>query len=295
VSDLEYEKLAARFSDDGVYGTPADPAVVTPGVGLNVNIRANVHASLRGHAWTSGTEGDSLPIEPNLSGQTRIDRVVLRLTRSTWTVRAVVKQGTPGGGVPPLSQSDDDTGTYEIAVAEVNVISGANSVTVTRKELYVGTRRRVCTSTTRNPIPVAGETCYETDTGIIRLWTGSGWMTVFGDDGIVNANAPLSAWTIQVDNIIERRNGGIHCRFGSMARAAGTLSPATESRLPILIPAAYRHPTRDQYGLGMVNGEVARYIVYSAASDRPGQVWLVNKPQISTGNILLPSGLSWVV
>lgn len=296
ITDVEYEKIAARFSDDGIYGTPADPAVVTPGVGLNVAIRANVYGSLRGHAWSSGTDGDTLPIAPNTSGQTRIDRVVLRLDRSAWTVRAVVKTGTPGGGVPSLSQSTGDTGTFEIPLAEASLLSGAGSVTVTRKELWVGTRHRVCTSTTRNPVPIAGETCFETDTGIMRLWTGATWQSVFDDSGEIVVNSPLSAWTNNIDCILQRRNGGVHCRFGSMTRAAGNLSAGVESRLPILIPSAYRHPTRDMYALAMVGGEVARYIIYSANSDRPGQVWLTNKPSIATGQFLLPmSGLSWVV
>ncbi|MEU0458654.1 hypothetical protein ABZ322_38100, partial [Streptomyces sp. NPDC006129] len=152
MTDVEYERLAARFSDNGVYGTPADAAVVSPGVGLNVTVRAGVYASVRGHGWTSGADGDTLPIAANSSGQTRIDRIVLRLTRADWTVRAVVKQGTPGAGVPSLSQSTGDTGTYEVPLAEARLLSGATSVTVTRKELYVGTRVRPCTSSTRNPV-----------------------------------------------------------------------------------------------------------------------------------------------
>jgi hypothetical protein len=297
VTDLEYERLAARFSENGIYGTPADPAVVTAGVGLAVNVRADVYASVRGHAWASGSTGDTLEIAANSSGSTRIDRVVLRLDRSTWTVRAVVKTGTPGAGVPSLSQSAGDTGTYEIPLAEVTVLNGAASVTVTRKELYVGARLRPSTSTSRNPVPSPGEMCYETDTGRVRLWDGAAWVSALDDPGEVLINAPHTAWSNEADCVLQRRNGIVNLRLGSFKRTAGNLDAGTDSRLPAAIPAAYRHPTRDQYCMAYVTGaRIARIIIYSAASERPGQVWLVNKPDISVGEFVLPSsGLSWAV
>ena len=298
VTDVEYEKMAAHFSDNGVYGTPADTAVVAPGVGLNVTIRASVYGSVRGHGWTSGADGDTLAVDANASGQTRIDRVVLRLTRSDWTVRAVVKKGTAGAGVPSLSQSTGDTGTYEIPLAEVSILSGAGSVTVTRKELYVPTPHRVCTSSTRNPVPVAGETCFETDTGIMRLWTGGAWQAVSDDTGVIEINYPLAAaWSVETDSVLQKRNGSVHLRLGSFQRRGGTLAASSESRLPVMIPAAHRHPTRDQYPLAYITGAgIGRLIVYSSASDRPGQVWLANHPTISTNDFVLPvSGVSWVV
>lgn len=298
VTDTEYEKVAARFSDDGIYGTPSDTQVVTAGTGLTVTVRSGVYGSLRGHAWYSGSSDVTLSIDSNSSGSTRIDRVVLRLDRSTWNVTAAVKKGTPGSGVPALTQTTGDTGTYEIPLAEVNLLSGASSVTVARKELYTGTRIRPCTSTTRNPLPLPGEINMEMDTGRAVQWTGSSWRILSEDSGEVNVNSPLSAWSNEVDCILQKRNGSVHLRLGSFKRTAGTLAADDESRLPVLIPAAYRHPTRDQYGLAYVTGpSIGRFLIYSAASsDRAGQVWLVNKPSIPTGNFVLPeSGLSWVV
>lgn len=105
VTDLEYEKLSARFSDDGIYGSPSDTAVVAAGVGLSVDVRANVYGSVRGRAWSSGTTAVNLPVASNSSGSTRIDWVVLRLDRSTWNVRAVIRQGTPAPAPPPSSRT----------------------------------------------------------------------------------------------------------------------------------------------------------------------------------------------
>ncbi|MFD9212099.1 hypothetical protein ACFVY9_03065 [Streptomyces sp. NPDC059544] len=283
-----------------MYGTPADPAVVRPGVGLTVAVRAGVYASLRGHAWSSGTEGDVLPVAANSSGQTRVDRVVLRLTRADWTVRAVVKTGTPGGGAPSLSQATGDTGTYEIPLAEVSVLSGANSVTVTRKELWVGTRIRPATSTTRNPLPIVGEQAYETDTGITRQWTGSSWRAIVEDSGEINCNFAVSSWQATVDSILEVKNGIATFRPGSFKRTAGTLSASADSKLPAVIPSRYIHPTRDQYILGYMTGaEVCRMQIYSKSSSetqRRGELWLIHHPGIAKNEYVLPSsGVSWVI
>lgn len=298
VTDVEYEKIAARFSDDGVYGTPADTAVVAAGAGLSVNVRAEVHASLRGHAWYSGTSAVNLTIAANVSGSTRIDRIVLRLDRSTWTVRAVVRQGTAGSGAPALVQDLGDTGLYEIPLALVTLLSGAGTVTVARAELYTGARIRPASSSTRNPNPVPGEMVYETDTARVRLWTGSAWTSVFDDSGDVSVDSPLSAWAINGASVLQKRNGNVHLRLGVFERAAGTLAAGDQSRLPVLIPAAYRHPNRDQYGLAYISGGVlGRIAVSSGGSDTPGQVWLTHKPSsIATGGLVLPaSGISWVV
>ncbi|MFE9923263.1 hypothetical protein ACFYQA_17260 [Streptomyces sp. NPDC005774] len=297
VTDVQHEALAARFSDDGIYGSPADTAVVTAGVGLSVAIRADVHASLRGHGWTSGSTGETLPVAANVAGASRIDWVVLRLDRTDWTVRARIRQGTAGAGAPPLVQNTGATGIYEVPVARATIQPGASSVTVTRAEQYVGARTRPCTSTTRNPHPIVGETCFETNTGIMRLWTGSIWQSVFDDSGQIIVGSPLSPWNSNAEHVLQRRNGSVHLRLGSWTREGGTLAANTESRLPVLIPSAYRHPDRDQYGVAYVTGaRIARFIIYAASTDRPGQVWLTNKPTVARGESVLPvSGISWVV
>ena len=300
VTDGQYEQLSARFSDDGIYGTPADTQVVTAGVGLSVTVRADVYGSVRGHGWTSGTTGDTLPVTANVSGATRIDRVVLRLDRSTWTVRAVVREGTPGAGAPALAQSTGDTGTYEIPVADVSILSGAGSVTVTRKELYVGSRLRSATSSTRNPAPILGEMVYEVDTGITRQWNGSSWRSVVEDSGPIVVNFAVSAWEATVDSVLEVRNGSAMLRAGSFRRAAGTLASGAHSKLPVVIPSKYVHPDRDQYLLGYITGsEVCRMQIYSKNSSetqRRGELWLIHHPTLSTNDYVLPmSGLRWGV
>ncbi|MFE4051245.1 hypothetical protein [Streptomyces sp. YIM B13518] len=296
ITDVQYEQLAARFSDDGVYGTPADAAVVTAGTGLSVRLRADVYASVRGHGWTSGSTGDTLTIAPNTSGETRTDRIVLRLSRTTWKVRAVVLQGTPGDG-PPTLTTGEGFNSFEVLLANVTILNGAGSVTVTRGERYVGSRIRPTTSTSlTDPNPQLADVKWETDTKRLLLYDGSADRTIYSDSGPIVINSPLLAWSTETDSVIEERNGSVHLRLGSFVRRAGALSGGTVSRLPVLIPAAYRHPTRDRYVIAYVTGlQIARLTIYSAVTDKAGQVWITQHPTISTGDAVLTSGSSWVV
>jgi hypothetical protein len=296
VTDAEYERIAARFSDDGVYGDPADSAVVSPGVGLSVNILADAYGSVRGHAWHSGTTGDTLAISANASGSTRIDWIVLRLDRSDWTVRAAVREGTPGSGAPTLVQDDGDTGMYEVPLAKATTPSGAATVTVTRAEQYVGTRVRPCTSGQRPMAPRRGEAAYEVDTGRLILWNGTAWNVVYSNSGVIVINDPRDVWSVETDSVLEERNGNVHVRLGSFKRTGGGFSGTSISRLPVLIPSAYQHPTRDRYVIGYVSGlHICRMTIYAKTNTRAGEVWLTQHPAISTGDAILTSGISWVV
>ncbi|MFG3660231.1 hypothetical protein [Streptomyces sp. NPDC047706] len=295
VTDTEYEKMAARFSDDGVYGDPTDAAVASAGVGLNVTVRAEARASVRGHAWYSGTTPVNLPVSANATGSTRTDWVVLRLDRSTWQVRAVIREGTAGAGAPALVQDTGDIGVFEVPLALVTVPAGASAVSVTRAEQYVGTRLRPCTSTSRPAMPRRGDVCYEIDTGRLVLFNGSAWITVYSDSGVINVSSALSSWTVGITPVIWERNGNVHFRLGEFDRVGSSFTGASDSRLPVLIPAGYR-PTHHIYAVAYLTGSrIGRVTVYAAGNERAGQVWLTQHPGISTGDVVMPNSVSWVV
>ncbi|MYU21189.1 hypothetical protein, partial [Streptomyces sp. SID8352] len=234
MSDVEYEQLARFFSGAGVYGSPADPAVVRAGVGLTVTVRPDVFASVHGHCWTSGTTGDTLAIDPNTSGQARVDRVILRLSRTTWTVRAVVKKGTPGGG-PPALATGPEFPNYETLLGNVTVPPGALSVTVTRGERYVGRTIRVGTSTAQtNPNPEVGDITWETDTKRLRIYDGAKTITLYEAAGTVIVTAPQSGWAVEADSVLDYAAGQVNLRLGTFQRTGGEVAPAAESRLPVL-------------------------------------------------------------
>lgn len=296
VTDVEYERLAARFSDDGVYGTPADTRVVTPGVGLSVVVRADVAASVRGHGWYSGTDPVTVPLPPNETTQPRVDWIVLRLDRSDWTVRAVPVIGTPGSGAPALTQQTGDTGVYEIPLARVSVLGGALSVTVTRAEQYVGARIRPCTSTTRNPHPTAGEFAFETDTGRVLMWDGSAWLLIYRAAETANVDSPVSAWVMNGASVLERRGDVVTLRLAHFERK-GTLSAASDSKLPVLIPADHRHAYLQLHDVVFLSGNrVGVITIYPKNHDvRPGQVWLTVHPGLSNTQVVYSKTITWTV
>ncbi len=296
VTDVEYERLAERFSDDGVYGDPRQAAVVAAGVGLSVTIRAEVAASLRGHAWYAGPDTLSLAVAGNASGQTRIDWVVLRLDRSDWTVRAVIVAGTPGAGAPPLTQDPGGTGLYEIPLALVTVLSGAASVTVTRAEQYVGGRCRPCTSSTRPPLPRTGEQCFETDTGRVMVWDGSAWRVIHYDSGEISLQAVASpGWAVEGESIVQIKNGIAAVRLGAFRRT-GRLTVGIESRLPIRLPEMSQPPSYWQYPVVYLTGaRMGRLTVYSRGHARAGQIWLTEHAALDTDDFVVSSTTSWAV
>ncbi|MFM9637595.1 hypothetical protein [Streptomyces turgidiscabies] len=270
VTDTEYEKIAARFSDDGVYGVPSDTAVVAAGVGLSVDVRPGVYASVRGHAWTSGTATVNLPISANSSGSARVDRVVLRLDRSAWTVRAVVKAGASGAGAPALTQDAGDTGVYEIPLALVTVPNAATAVTVARGEQYIGSRTRPCTSTTLPLTPQPGEHAFETDTGILRMWTGSAWVIAYQDTGEIALGAGYDTWSSASSSVGRMLNGIVTLRVAK-TRVKSTLAVTdTDGSLLATVPPALR-PLRPNhfFGAQFSGGHAARVEVRT-----DGGIWV---------------------
>ncbi|UNZ20633.1 hypothetical protein [Streptomyces sp. 891-h] len=212
VTDPEYERIAARFSDDGVDGTPLDAAVVSAGTGLQVVVRSGVYASVRGFTWYSGSVDDTLTISANAAGSTRYDAVVLRLDRSTWDVRAVVVEGAAGSGVPTLTQDIGDTGAYEILLAYVTVPDGASSVTVSSRPQYIGSRIRPENDGSAHPNPDLGEISYRPNVGKWRGWNGSNWVSIYEDTGLLTIAPGFSTWNQIYNNVGQLRNGWVYLR-----------------------------------------------------------------------------------
>lgn len=145
VSDVQYEQLATSYAPNGVIGAPTDSSVAFgASTGMVVTIRSGKLAMVQGHGWTSGGSNFTVAVTANASGSTRIDQVVLRLTRSTWAITTVVKPGTPGSGVPPALTQDlpgGTTGVWEIPLATVTVASGAtgiNAADVVQNCVFIG-------------------------------------------------------------------------------------------------------------------------------------------------------------
>lgn len=246
VTDGEYELLTHPTGADGLVGTPADqPLVYGDSSGMQVKVRADRYALVRGRLWGSGGSEFAKTVGANSSGSTRIDLVILRLTRATPIVEIVVKAGTPGSGPPALTQDLGTTGVYEIPVAQVTVVDGASTIAagnVSAVSYYLGELLVVCTSDTR-PGHAPGRRIWETDTGREYLSTGTSWVRTYpvtADSPSTTNITPASGWSVaggQFARVV--RLSGIATLELVVSRTGAALGGNTESTI-LTIPSGYR-------------------------------------------------------
>jgi hypothetical protein len=132
VNDAQYERLALSYgAQAGLVGSPADTALIYgDSTGMQIKVRADRYACVRGYEWYSGATDFTKTITANSSGSTRIDLVVLRLSRTTWNVTVAVVNGTPGAGTAPNpTQNTGSTGVFELPLATVTVANAAATIT----------------------------------------------------------------------------------------------------------------------------------------------------------------------
>lgn len=146
----------------------------------------------------------------NSSGSPRVDLVVLRLNRSTWTVTVQVVQGTPGAGAPAATRTPSTGGgtIYEIELATVTVAAGATTLagsTVTDKAWYLNEDGQILCESDRRPPHHPGRSAFETDTGRWILSDGTNWRNAVDDSGIL-AVAMLTGFSA-TENNLQRRGG----------------------------------------------------------------------------------------
>lgn len=143
VDDSQYERLGLSYSGQGgLIGSPADTNLVYgDSTGMQVKVRADRYAYIRGYEWWSGATEFTKAIGANASGSTRVDLIVLRLSRTTWNVTIEVVAGTPGAGAPAVTQNTGTTGVWELPLATVSVAPSASTITagnVTFLGVYLG-------------------------------------------------------------------------------------------------------------------------------------------------------------
>jgi hypothetical protein len=186
VDDSQWEKLAVGIgSTAGVLGDFTSPQLVYgDSTGMQIKVAADRYALVRGHAWWSGSSIFTKSIASNSSGSTRIDLVVLRLSRTTWDVTVTIIQGTPGAGAPAPTQSLSTTGNFDLVLATVTVANGAATITAANVT-YVATHLSQLSKDIRVPsvaalayVPLltAGITATVSDaTNSIYIYDGTSW------------------------------------------------------------------------------------------------------------------------
>lgn len=184
VDDIQYEKIGITTGPYyGVLGDFTSPQLIYgDSSGRQIKIAADRYALVRGHVWWSGSTIVTKAIAANASGSTRIDLIVLRLSRTTWDVTCEIVQGTPGAGEPSPTQNHGTTGVFEVVLAVVTVANGAATITAGNVN-YVGPhldpaggRLRIPSSSYPWAPPAAfvGSELIAQDGTLLR-WNGSGY------------------------------------------------------------------------------------------------------------------------
>lgn len=133
VSDAQWEQIGHGFMGSGWVGRPGDAApVFADSTGPQVKIRSGQIFYVQGHGYTTGSSDIIVgPFAANGAGSTRIDRVVLQLSRTTYGVTPVIIQGVAGSGSSPAYTQNSvfsGAGVWQIPLCSVSLAPGFTSV-----------------------------------------------------------------------------------------------------------------------------------------------------------------------
>lgn len=289
LSSVEHEILTRLAIPDAVHGHPNDagPVLANTTATRTVNVRANIHAHVRGSFYQSGGTEIPLVLQPNTSGAPRIDRITLRLDRSTYIVKEHVLLGTPAANpvAPALRQDSGVTGFWDFGLADVRVENNASIITqdkITRRCWYIGSDGQIrCTSDTRPP-PEAGRVVWEHPAGRYLVGTGNRWLVAVEESGKAAMTVNTSLF-VATHNTLWRRNGWAWAEL-TANRPSGQLNPNTLYTVATL-PAGYRPDSLFQFAL-VVPGNNQSVGVGSVSPD--GLV------RVNPGGKAIPAGYNFV-
>ncbi|GGK13264.1 hypothetical protein GCM10010124_02310 [Pilimelia terevasa] len=198
-NETDYSRLFRELQDSGIADSIGGPgfAVSADSAGLKANIQPGF-GLLRGHAVRS-TDIESVELSAG-TGAARVDRVVLRLDPAENSIRPAVVEGTPGGGLPALTQSD--TGIFEEPLARINVGPTAASIApenVVDDRNFLGSRVGVWTTLTRPVAPRRSRFGLNITSGRWEWWTGAEWSDITGTPGAhTHAATDITAGTLPI-------------------------------------------------------------------------------------------------
>lgn len=115
-----------KLISDGVLATPSTNLQVQAGTGLQVSVSPGY--GMINAKYINVTTPQAVQLTSADIALDRIDRIVMKLDRTSRQITIYVKTGTPGATptIPPLTRTDD---VWELSLARVHVASGATSIT----------------------------------------------------------------------------------------------------------------------------------------------------------------------
>jgi hypothetical protein len=292
VDEVYYERLSISSVADGLVGLPTDSALVFAGTGLQIRFRANARGLVRGFMWEAGTTDVNVSVTPNSSGSTRTDLAVLRLDRSTWTVRTAIRQGTPGAGAPSPVQTE--TGVWELPVAEYPVANGASAPgTITPRAWWIDDGRILAKPAALPPhYPGRQVLEWNTTTGVKRqlVSDGGAWIVLWEDTG-AQAMSLVAGWSASV-NMVRRHSGLAVMHLTARRHPGGTLAPSGGAYADVAtIPAGYRPPATLEVPVYATGPQEST----SATITPAGTVSIRRDVELTFGTFFILAPAMWIV
>lgn len=183
-TENQYSRFFREIKSTGVVGDVASNAlqVTATGSGMGLAIAPGA-AAVRGHYVSSDAiASKTLGVGVSLA---RVDVVVLRLDPTLNQITIEVVAGTPGSGVPALTQTSDLI--YEFPLAQIAVgvsVTTISNGNITDLRFFGGDEVGIWTTALRPAAPRTGRTGYNLTLQAFEYWTGSAWanvLTAFSD------------------------------------------------------------------------------------------------------------------
>lgn len=291
LTESEWEQLGSIIGS-GVIGTSSDTAVAyADSSGRQVKIRAGKTAFFGGQIWLSGSTETIKAFDTNTSGSTRIDRLVWRLDRSTYTLRTVIVKGAPGAGVPALTRQTGSSGVYEWPLLQVSLANNFTTIAPADVLYEAWVIRDVPMASVRQtstqPLPYGVGTLVNFDTDVTDRWgfhsttaetykiipTVAGLYAAIGWCGITDGNSSLGFHSIYI------------CRNGSSTDTYGGAQITPIAGVPTRMQASAAvlvcNGTSDSISLGVMNAVSSGGLyteIGTASAAKPGlSVWKIGE------------------
>lgn len=286
VTDATYERLMGPTMGSGRYAFDPNSAMLDGALiyadnsGRQVKALANQAAIVRGFRWESGTTPPAVALDANTSGNPRIDLIVLRLERTTFTVRLGKTTGTPASvpSAPAPVQDTGSTGVWELPLAQVKVtssgVTGQPSILaadVTPLSWWISPPDLV-SKVNQSPPIVPGTWLHQSDTGKTFRAVGSSW-ALTGEQGAWTRITTAGGWTND-NNFAIRVNGWTHFQSYTMLNTASAKAPDTDITVCTL-PVEFRPRFTFYCPVSMTPGQSGFGLINSTT----GVVSVVNYPQ----------------
>lgn len=192
LTEDDWSEMARNWQDDGVITSTLSALNLRLGSLSEPNtIILNPGAAIVQGFMYRNTDELDLTFSTNTSGNPRIDRIVLRLDRTTNSIQAVVKEGTPAAS--PVAPTLNTTyPIYEISLAIYTVNAGASTVSVgaiTADRPIASRYIRVSTAASGHP---HGSIVWNPDTNAFSGVNSSGALVSLGSSA-----APAAAFVVK--------------------------------------------------------------------------------------------------